>query len=114
MPQEGRYQDRGKLGQGGMGVVHRAWDAELLRDVAIKVIRADAIIDNDAPDVFPLGDTPVIWSAVDKAGNVARKTQRVRVADTTPPSLEVVLSPPAVWPPNHGLVPVDATMGLVR
>ncbi len=34
----GRYSLRGELGRGGMGVVHRGWDEELQRDVAIKMI----------------------------------------------------------------------------
>ncbi len=37
----GRYEIRGVLGQGAMGVVYRGWDTRLEMDVAIKVLLAD-------------------------------------------------------------------------
>ncbi|MCF7983825.1 MAG: HYR domain-containing protein [Thiohalocapsa sp.] len=44
---------------------------------------------NDAPSglAFPLGTTLVTWSATDANGNRAEATQRVRVVDTTPPTV---------------------------
>jgi hypothetical protein len=38
-----RYQIIKLLSAGGMGVVYRAWDAELGMDVALKVIRPEAL-----------------------------------------------------------------------
>src|SRR3954452_228030 len=35
---EGRYELGDVIGRGGTGVVHRAWDVHLYRDVAIKIL----------------------------------------------------------------------------
>ena len=60
--------------------------------VAIGVATADDTVgvisvDNDAPTVFPLGDTLVTWTATDAAGNIASATQKVTITDNTPPSI---------------------------
>ncbi len=48
-----------------------------------------ASITNDAPSVFPLGETIVTWTATDEAGNSATATQLVTVVDTTAPKITI-------------------------
>jgi len=44
-------------------------------------------ISNNAPDVFPLGETTVTWTAVDESGNSASATQTVTIVATASPEL---------------------------
>jgi len=46
-------------------------------------------ITNNAPKIFPLGKTTVLWIATDASGNKANGTQVVDVVHTTPPKLTV-------------------------
>lgn len=48
---------------------------------------AGEIASNDAPTIFPLGDTTVTWTATDTAGNTATCTQIVTVIDNEDPTL---------------------------
>ena len=45
-------------------------------------------VEDNAPDVFPVGTTTVIWTATDEHNNKTVKTQKVTVEDTTPPELK--------------------------
>ena len=67
-------------------------------------------IANDAPPLFSLGDTTVTWTASDDSGNATAVTQTVTVEDTTPPDLEISVSPTALWPPNHKFVTIEVTV----
>ncbi len=44
---------------------------------------------NNAPTAFPVGETTVIWIAMDSHGNTGAATQIITVQDTTPPALTV-------------------------
>jgi len=46
-----------------------------------------AIVSNNAPSLFPIGTTEVIWTAVDGNGLVSSGIQNVTVQDNTPPVL---------------------------
>src|SRR5206468_12470353 len=60
----------------------------------------------DASGPYPLGATPVTFTATDASGNVTSCSTSVIVRDTTPPSLTLTADQSALWPPNHRLVPV--------
>ncbi|MBI2906189.1 MAG: HYR domain-containing protein [Chloroflexi bacterium] len=55
----------------------RAWDH----------VDANPTVSNDAPALFPLGTTQVIWTATDTSGNRRWVSQIVTVVDTTPPGI---------------------------
>ena len=70
---------------------------------------ADPAVTNDAPGLFPLGQSTVTWTATDDSGNFSTSAQQVTIVDTTPPELSVSVSPDSLWPPNHKLVSISVT-----
>ena len=44
---------------------------------------------NDAPEVFPLGETSVTWTATDVMGNLSTMQQKVILVDLTPPRVDI-------------------------
>jgi hypothetical protein len=71
---------------------------------------SDVEITNDAPDCFPMGSTDVIFTATDCNGNAASCTTSVTVEDTTPPNISVTLDRDRLWPPNHKMADINATV----
>ena len=48
-----------------------------------------ASVTNDAPEVFPIGETIVTWTAIDQVGNFVFDSQKITVVDTTSPTLSI-------------------------
>ncbi|WP_341347916.1 HYR domain-containing protein [Paenibacillus sp. FSL H3-0469] len=46
-------------------------------------------VKNNAPEAYPLGVTEVVWTATDANGNMTTKVQKIKVVDTTKPTLTV-------------------------
>ncbi len=56
----------------------------------------------DASGSYPLGDTPITFTAEDGSGNQSTCQTHVRVVDTTSPTIgDPLASPALLWPPDH-------------
>jgi hypothetical protein len=60
--------------------------------------------------VFPVGVTQVTSTATDAHGNSSSCNFTVTVLDVQPPVIGVSLNPPSMWPPNHTLRNIAATV----
>lgn len=59
---------------------------------------------------FPVGTTTVTYTATDWAGNTSTCSFNVTVKDNTSPGITVSVSPAILWPPNHKLTTITATI----
>ena len=62
---------------------------------------------------LPLGDHAITLRVTDSAGETAMDGISVSVVDTTPPAMQVSLTPHVLWPPNHRMVKVEAAVSAV-
>ncbi|MDD1708028.1 MAG: HYR domain-containing protein [Methanoregulaceae archaeon] len=85
-------------------------DPTALIAIATDICDASPDLIDDAPAVFPLGTTTVTFTATDDSGNVASGTMSVSVVDTTPPVISVSVTPDTLWPPNHKMVNIEASV----
>ncbi len=77
---------------------------------AVDACDASLSITNNAPPLIPLGVNPITFSSVDDSLNAGMCSANVTVVDTKPPSIAFTLTPTVIWPPNHKMVKVDATV----
>lgn len=70
-------------------------------------------ITNDAPSVFPLGDTVVTWTVTDDNGDTASDTQIVTVVDTTPPTITAVSSLTVIVGAPSSVLPLPTVSDIV-
>ena len=77
---------------------------------AADICDAAPVVTDDSPSIFPLGTTTVTFTAEDTSGNTATGTTNVTVTDTTPPTISVTVTPEILWPVNHKLVEIEATV----
>ena len=70
----------------------------------------DPVITDDAPPFFGLGDTVVNFTATDAHTNADSCPATVTVEDTIPPTISVTLDQTVLWPPNHRMREINATV----
>ena len=97
-----------QTGPGGTPATHPTIAAFLAGASASDDVDPAPVITTNAPAVFPLGTTPVVFRATDAASNQSECTATVTVLDTTPPRITVVMDKTVLWPPNHKFVTVCA------
>src|SRR5262245_43228196 len=77
---------------------------------ASDICDAAPVLANNAPGTLPFGNTTVAFTALDASANNRSCTSVVRVGDTTAPAITVSLSRTRLWPANHGMIPITATV----
>ncbi len=75
-------------------------------------------ISNNAPADYPVGSTPVVWTALDANNNSTSLTQTITVVDTTapvvtPPADLVVVSTGLLTPADLGIATATDAVGVV-
>lgn len=75
-------------------------------DAAGNIIGTTAVVQT----TVSFGTHTFTLTVTDSAGLSSTATTHVTVADTAPPALSVTLSPNLLWPPNHELIPITATV----
>ncbi len=86
------------------------------------IVRYEWLLEPGGAGETPLGEGPAIapllalgehrigLRVTDRMGDTGMDTVTMRVVDTTPPEITLALSRRVVWPPNHRVVPILATV----
>ena len=67
-------------------------------------------INNNAPNLIPLGNNNVTFTGTDDSLNAGMCSAVISVVDTTAPTISVSVTPTGAWPPNHQMFDVTATV----
>lgn len=67
-------------------------------------------LDQQPTGPYPLGATSVTLSVTDDKGASDSCSAMVTVVDVEAPSIDVAVSPEVLWPANHKMVPITATV----
>jgi hypothetical protein len=81
-----------------------------LEEVVIEGGCGEPEVSNDAPPLFAVGTTTVTFTVTDECGSVVTEESSVTVVDTTAPELAVSLDPAMLWPPNHTMREITASI----
>ena len=76
-------------------------------DDDVEVTFLEERIDGECDGCYILTRT---WTATDDCGNSTSAIQVITVQDTTAPSISVSVSPDTLWPANHKMIQITATL----
>ena len=86
--------------------------AALGTPVASDLCDTTLLVTNDAPALFPLAATTVTWTAQDDSDNSSTDVQVVTILDATAPRITLTVSPTELWPPNHKMATIRASIAV--
>jgi hypothetical protein len=89
-------------GQCGAVVAYEAPEAMDNCDASVEITCEPA-----SGSVFPIGETMVVCTATDDAGNAASCSFTVMVEDAEVPGISAIPDPMVLWPPNHKYVVIQ-------
>ena len=95
-------------------VTHLATVGDLRSHATASDNSGTVTVTQQSPDgnALPAGVHPLIFTATDPSNNTASCTTTITVTGVPKPTATLTVSPGVLWPPNHKLVKVTATIAL--